>query len=382
MRNKSLDGLRGLAALNVTLGHFVSAFIPALLYKNYPMAYTNGENEGTAFSILTSPFVSLAFNGHFAVVIFFVLSGFVLTSPYFIGAGDDVLKKRFFGRYVRLNLPIAASILLSFLICKLGLYYNVEAAALSGSKMFIGDYFTHDITLSTLFGSASYQSVMLGDKIYNHPLWTLRFEFIGSLLLLAFYICKPQKWTSALSFLACAVLYVFMKMESIYFIALFAGALLNQVKIASKWTPGLLVAGLYLGGFQFMSPLYDFWPSINTGNIEVWDKITFYNLIGALCLVAAVANGCGQKILESRVCQFLGEISFPIYLLHFLIICSLSSALYINLPQSAPYLIANLGVYLAVCCGLGKLFAVWVDQPAIRLSHKAATFLFKEKQAS
>ena len=35
MKNKSADGLRGIAALNVAISHFVAAFLPMMLYKNY-----------------------------------------------------------------------------------------------------------------------------------------------------------------------------------------------------------------------------------------------------------------------------------------------------------------------------------------------------------
>ena len=377
LRNKSLDGLRGLAAINVTLGHFFSAFFPALLYKNYPMAYQQGDRSGFWFDVATSAPASLFYNSHFAVVVFFVLSGYVLSAPYYQGQGDMILKQRLIGRYLRLNLPLMVSVILSFMICKAGLYYNVEAARIAGSDMFIGQYFTNNITLSSLFEAATYKALTLGDRTYNHPLWTLRFEFIGSLVLLAFYICKPAARTLLLTAPLSALVYAFLGMESIYLIALFAGAALHLAKFQAKWNWPFMVAGLYFGAFQFSSTLYDFWPAINLGDREIWERGTVYNLIGALLLVAAIANGAMQKFLGSRICQFFGEVSYPIYLLHFLILCSLSSAIYINAPQTGSYLLLNLGIYLAVCLGLGKLFALWVDRPSIRLSRRVAGSLFQ-----
>jgi peptidoglycan/LPS O-acetylase OafA/YrhL len=41
MRNKSADGLRGIAALNVTVHHFLAAFLPTALYKNYPFIFSD-----------------------------------------------------------------------------------------------------------------------------------------------------------------------------------------------------------------------------------------------------------------------------------------------------------------------------------------------------
>jgi peptidoglycan/LPS O-acetylase OafA/YrhL len=79
---KSLDGLRGLASLNVALSHFFGAFLPTVLHSNYPNVFHGGlENAYT--DIIGSPLATIFFNGHFAVLLFFVLSGYVLSLPYY-----------------------------------------------------------------------------------------------------------------------------------------------------------------------------------------------------------------------------------------------------------------------------------------------------------
>ncbi len=69
--------------------------------------------------------VSIFYNGHFAVLIFFVLSGYVLTMPYYNqDESSGVLSKRLWGRYLRLNIPIFFAISISYVVYVSGLYLS------------------------------------------------------------------------------------------------------------------------------------------------------------------------------------------------------------------------------------------------------------------
>lgn len=61
-RIESLDSIRGIAALAVLMGHTVGSFA-------WPLAWSK------------IPFINIFFEGYPAVIMFFVLSGFVLSRP-------------------------------------------------------------------------------------------------------------------------------------------------------------------------------------------------------------------------------------------------------------------------------------------------------------
>jgi peptidoglycan/LPS O-acetylase OafA/YrhL len=130
--------------------------------------------------------------------------------------------------------------------------------------------------------------------------------------------------------------------------------------------------GLYFGGFQFESYFYNFLPEVT-----VWEKKTFYNAIGAVLLTAAVVKGFGVQFFESKLIQFLGRISFSMYLLHFIILCSVSSYLCTYFYNSHMLPVIQLAVYLLLCLLASKLFEKYVDRPAIKISHQVSSYIVK-----
>ena len=74
-----LDGLRGLAAFEVVFHHFILAFYPALFAgPGVPTHLAPGQEVFVSGSVL-----NLLYDGNFAVCIFFVLSGYVLSHKFF-----------------------------------------------------------------------------------------------------------------------------------------------------------------------------------------------------------------------------------------------------------------------------------------------------------
>lgn len=377
MKNKSADGLRGIAAFNVAIAHFIAAFLPSLLHKNYPSLFPVELIQGKIFKIFTFPLTTVFYNGHFPVLIFFALSGYVLAMPYFTGdQGGHVLKQRVWGRYLRLNIPIAAAIVLSYAVYRLGLYANVQAAAVSGSVHWLATFYPDGISALTMAREALYESIVMGKGTFIPPLWTLRVEFIGSLYILAFCLLKPRGRTALPALFVFLLLYAVYQQESIYFYVIFAGAMLNTVRPGRHARLAMAVVGLYFGCFQFESAGYDFLPSLQVFDVQLWEKKDFYDSLGAVLLTAAVTQGFGRSLFEHRLVQFLGRISFPLYLLHFIVLCSLACRMYLHFPHNPVYLAFEFATYLLVCILLAGIFERYVDRSAIRLAHRTASRLF------
>jgi peptidoglycan/LPS O-acetylase OafA/YrhL len=380
MKNKYADGLRGIAAFNVAVAHFVAAFLPMMLHKNYPTIFSENPNPSQLFEILTSPIISIFYNGHFAVLIFFVLSGYVLTLPFFSNNSDStiLLQKRLWGRYLRLNIPIAIAILISYFVYKLGLYSNIQAAEMSGSVKWLNNFFPVGITALNTAKEAAYGGIFFGSGTLVPPLWTLKIEFIGSLYILLFYISKPQRAVFAPLLMVCCLIYAIHLQDSIYYFAIFAGSLLNNSKSISKYRFIIFALGLYFGGFQFNSVVYDYLPNLNFLGFDIWERKTFYNAIGAVLVTLSVLQGFGSKVFQSRLFQFLGRISYSIYLIHFIVLCSLSSFVYVHLPQSKLFVGINFVMYVVVCFGVSMIFEEIVDKGAISISHKFSSKIFSQ----
>lgn len=376
MKNRNADGLRGVAALNVVLTHFVSAFLPTMLHKNFPFAFPANPAPSTAFDVVTSPLATLFYNGQLAVLIFFALSGYVLTLPYFtVDAYRRPLQKRLLGRYLRLNIPIAAAILASYLVYRMGWYANLPAAAQSGSTPWLTTFFHPGITAATAASEALYGSVVLGQGTLIPPLWTLKIEFIGSLYVLAFYLIKPVKATAWLMLPVFPLLYWVHGADAIYYYGFFLGSTISRIRPDARARLALVVVGVYFGCFQFDSAAYRFLPNFRWHGQDLWDVKNTYSAIGALCLTTAIVHGFGRRFFEHALVQFLARISFSLYLLHFIVLCSLASWLYLVWPHTGGYLGAILTVYIAVCFVLASVFERYVDQGAIRLSHRFASKL-------
>jgi peptidoglycan/LPS O-acetylase OafA/YrhL len=372
--NKNADGLRGIACFSVVAHHFIAAFLPFLLHKNYPTIFMASDHSSVFLKLCTSPMITLFFNGQFAVVIFFVLSGYVLAAPYYTYDNASlILQRRLLGRFLRLNIPVAVSILLSMLLYSCRKYYNLPASLVSCSQ-WLSHYFPAGLSYFTGLEDMAWKSVVSGDATFNTALWTLKIEFIGSILLLLFYLLKPREKSSIAWLFFFYLIFQNYGKDSLFLFAIMIGSLLHAVTISKKWVPYVILIALYLGAFQFENRYYDFLPLVG-----VFKKKDFYETIGAVLLVAPIVQGYGKKFFETRILQFLGRISYSLYLVHFLILCSLSCAFYLFLPHTSLALLLNFFLYSLISILVSVVFYKYVDRPAITISHYFSNFLLNFK---
>lgn len=360
-----LDGLRGLAALIVVMSHFAGAFYPAILFDRPEQVHL-----GIEHTVTTTP-LGVLFAGNLAVRIFFVLSGFVLTYKYFYQYRRLDIVQAMLKRYIRLVIPIASSVLLAVLLARLRLFANVEVAQISSSTDWFGTFWQIDPSLGAAAGNAFIDILLYADSTYNPVAWTMHYELVGSLLVLAVVLLCG---TSRLRYPIYAVLIValFRTNYLAFMLGLVMADLIAQrprITVSYRvWLP-LLAAGVYAGSY----------PSYHT-HIDGTIYAALSRLprdipqtIGALLIFMAVMVAAPiQRWLGTRPLHFLGQISFSLYLTHLILIGSLGSTLFLFNLRYVPYHAAFLGMLpptMAVILGVAWLVYRAADEPAISLSH-------------
>ncbi len=120
-----LDGLRGVAAFIVVIQHFIQRPYPAF-------GFGYGSSAGN-WHLLQLPFIRLMYSGGTMVAVFFVISGFALSSKgiqLIRGQSTSmfkVLSSTTFRRSVRLFLPSVTISFIAFLLQRMG-YLNDHPA--------------------------------------------------------------------------------------------------------------------------------------------------------------------------------------------------------------------------------------------------------------
>jgi peptidoglycan/LPS O-acetylase OafA/YrhL len=402
-RLRFLDGLRGLLAVQVVVYHYVFAFAPSL---SKPIAFHDAASPLQAW-IAGTPLYFLI-DGASAVFVFFLISGFVLTPSF--GAQWDQPLRNVIRRVIRLFIPAAGAILLGFLLYRLLPDASRDAASLSHAQWLMTihpgiasmSHLAAEIFTNSAF--VGYRGTSLFDYgpllhlatpgnmavSLNAPLWTLHTELYGSVLLVVLvYLSRRIVWLYWLAVVAlvitipCAPIFLFLVGHLIF--------LLDRRFLASRrlspWPMavggyGLIVLGIVICGtpdIDIITRGYA-WLSAHTF-LPAFHLYGFKNQTGAVCLfigiVLAVRSGLRWnlvgRVLNSRLVQISGKYSFPIYLVHFPILFTVSCYLYVVLAPYLPRQALALVVFIlgaAIMVPVVILFERFIDAPAIGLSRK------------
>lgn len=307
-RYVALDGLRGIAATVVILFHFLACFNPQLV----PEYSTNLPRW------VDTP-IGLAFHGSFAVSIFFVLSGFVLASA----SSRSTLPLWFSvaSRWMRLAIPATVSILLAWML----LQFIPDALLVLDSHLpSRWHQFAYQVSIPSVWQAFAEGLFWIfvqtpGPGAFNNVLWTMKFEFLGSVGVYIFYrACPVGMRLPALAAVIAAIVATGIPMP--YF-AFALGALLFELSnrkaaVSGKWAWCSLMLGLllafpaagFVGRWRGGSLPYALHPG---------EPGALIGSLAAFLIVYAILNSAQiARPFEARLPKFLGLVSFPAYLLH------------------------------------------------------------------
>jgi len=302
MRKNYLDGVRGWASVIVVLNHLVHNFLAR--------AVPSLENKWLAFPT----------DGDLAVYVFFVISGFALSIGYFEGAGLRILKSLALRRYIRLTVPVFASSLIAFLILKSGAMHNLQLAERDGNQPWLIQLYTLDpsalglLRFSLLDVYFNYSTA----TSYNPVLWTMSVELFGSMLVFGLLALFGDLRNRSVIYAMAAAILLYLNSPLLPFIAGIVLADLFTRSIPTGGRPST-VGGLAL----FVAGILG---SVHGHTFQGSGYLTAL----ALCIVAGLTL-CPplRMLMESKVSVALGKISFPLYLTHVSVICSLSCSVFI-----------------------------------------------------
>jgi peptidoglycan/LPS O-acetylase OafA/YrhL len=358
-----LDGLRGLAAVIVVLNHFVAAFLPAAVYGS--LAITHFSFEKTIYTTPLQLFVA----GNFSVCIFFALSGFVLSQRFFTTKDLSHVRVGAAKRYFRLMPPVLASVVISYVIYKFGLTHNQAATKITGSTLWLGQLWPHPVGLLEALWHGTY-GVIIGNAdttLFNNPLWTMKLEFYGSMLIFAFlalFGTASKRW----------VVYVvlILLLRNGYYLAFIAGVALcdlainrPQIKFGRLTLIMSLATGLLLGAAP-TAPIQIPGLPLSVATIPP-------HVLGAiLVLFAAIYSKTMQRALSTNGLRYLGKISFSVYLLHVLILGSFTAFVFTYFIHHYSYfhaLLAAGAISVPVIWMSSHYFMIYVDAPSVILAN-------------
>ena len=358
-RIPQFDGLRGIAALIVVVSHITAGFVPALYFGSEGRVVPEWQN---AFAM--SPlFVTIS--GSFAVFVFFVLSGFVISASADTSRSTSVAGNCL-ARIVRLGLPCAASVLLAGALGQLNLFYVDQAASLSDHwwlKMYKNHHSTWEI-----FQNATGYFFWTGTSEINGVLWTMQRELLGSLAIYVVFGYARSTFTRLICCALIAATVALLRLEPQSYLCFAVGSAIFLIRgwllrLPSWLGLALFTVGLVLGGRPYFAPQPEtFYDGINhfLGKyyLLVWPTGAALVVCGAFMSVSAI------KVLGGVLGRFLGRISFGVYLVHFPLLHSLMAYLYLTYGHTGVLGFAVVALlYLGAVILIAFAFTIFIDEP-------------------
>ncbi len=387
-----LDGLRGIAALLVVTYHSASAILPAMTIGGTSPVHTPVDHF-----FRYAPILGLPFKGNSAVAVFFVLSGMALalgpmaqktTTATRIAAVSGAVR-----RLPRLVVPAFAACALSAVLWALHSYRNTEASVAAHSGWFTGFWHGDASWLGPLREATAGIVLPSESHVYVPVLWTMRWEFLGSMLVFAILALLPPV---SIRFAIYAVGLVYFRHS--YLFDFIAGLALFELwrrygnrSRAARQTRAIsaLFAAVGIYGLVLMSAptpegngiSFYRWIFPHSGGNFVEQEHVFG---AALVLAAVLALAPAQAVLSTRIPRCLGRISFSVYLLHFLVLGSLGAEVFVLLHDRVPYALAALLTFttvIAVSIAAAYVFTRLVDEPTVTQLGRLNRFVLRRGQA-
>lgn len=308
-----LDGLRGVAALLVVWYHVF---------------------EGFQFAG-NKPVIDFINHGYLAVDFFFILSGFVVGYAYDSRWGKTLTLGGFFRRRLIRLQPMVI----------MGAVIGAASFLISGMERWDGTHATLWLTFLAFVCGCLMLPALPGmprevrgnGEMFplNGPCWSLFFEYVGNIVYALFIRRLSTRLLALLSFALCCALTWFAVTDQSGYGSIGLGWTVDRTNILGgmlrmlcPFTMGVLMSRLFKPLRQARGA---FWTSaallliiFHVPYIYSDGALSLNGVFEAACIIAVfplvvwyAASGKTTDIASTRICRFLGDISFPLYIVHY-----------------------------------------------------------------
>lgn len=345
-----LDGLRGWAALAVVVYHATWE-----LFKFYVPA-------------VRTSWPGLANDGKLAVYIFFVLSGMVLSHPYLSTRRMEIVRLTALRRYTRLTIPIVAASFVMLVMMKAGLLHNVEASAIVRGETWLGSFYTQPPGMFSWLKFSLYDVFFRydGATSYDMVLWTMPIELLGSFVVLGILALSGTSRRTRLFFYALIGFLCLRERSAV--LSFVYGLLLAEMAVSPAFRQ--FCGRRWAGALGLLAIVIVFACSVMLREIYSARLCSF---LAALLVFGILLNRPARRLLALPVSQFLGRISFPLYLIHSAVLFGPSSWLIVNMAQqgwSRPLIVAVVASFTVAGALIAASLFYPVERFAIALSRR------------
>lgn len=374
-RQTHLDSMRGVAAFIVIILHFFAVFYPSTTF-GIKQGYIQHYEWESAFHYFP---LNLLLAGRFAVCLFFILSGYVLSYSV-LGEKNNKLKifSYVIKRPVRLGGLVLFTVLLGAFLWNTGLLYNQPVSQITHSIPYLNSQWEGDFQF-TRFLQVFLISPFAEGTVYNPPLWTISIELYGSMLVFATALITGNFKYRLLLYVALYYLFKETFYQGFILGMLFADLDKNYKhyyidKINIYSISVLLAIGLIYASTPIFIDSDTFNKSFYVNLPDFYSIGGSYAMNGAaLVFLASNLLNPVKNMLNKPAFRYLGDISYGLYVMHFLVIGSFSSWFFLLLLPDTGYFYSSLITFIVsipLIILVSHYVTIFVDKPAVLLAAK------------
>ncbi|MEK7637671.1 MAG: acyltransferase [Patescibacteria group bacterium] len=363
------EGLRCILVIVVFLHHFAAAFYPAMIFGLQQFGHSPWERW-----VYATP-LAVVLDGRLAVFVFFVLTGFFIIHERNTSTRNITVWRFTVSRYFRLVLPSLASTVLAYIFIRLGTVANVGAAQITRSPWLSNVLPSHpNLVTAITEGVQSPWSTQI--VTYNFNLWPIQMFFIGSLVIFLLSRWWKRGTVRTLGWAAIALISIGTQFASFFLGALLAdlfSALTNRNRPTLSWAA--VASGVMLGFFTLLlGSVPTMFNSIFAPGTSPATMNVVFNTVAAGLIVSGVLLSHGwQRILSRPPLVAIGQMSFSLYVIHLLVIATVSTNIFLAVTPYLAYdgaVAVTFALTVIAVAIVTPPFYRYVERPSHRLAEK------------